>query len=152
MKSFSKCFFYQTFQKALFWIHCCSTFLLMTCSYFYKTLICTILQMITPSQRFQMKEYTRKKFEIATKQFHITNMIVNPCKFEAIIINTLEKMTDSQNTNIGDKLIASTKSVTLLGLQIDNRLTFLIAFNTLQESSRKIKCALKVQRFNKFFH
>lgn len=51
--------------------------------------------MITPSQRFQMKEYTRKKFEIATKYFHITNMIVNPGKFEAITINTLEKMTDS---------------------------------------------------------
>ena len=45
-------------------------------------------------------------------------MKVNPGNFQAIIISTLEKMRDSYNINIGDKVILSTKSVTLLVFQI----------------------------------
>ena len=45
-------------------------------------------------------------------------MIVNTGKFQAIITNSLGKMRDSYNINIGDKLITSTKSVTLLDLQV----------------------------------
>ena len=47
-------------------------------------------------------------------------MIVNPGKFQALIINRLVEFENTYNISIDNKQISSTSSVALLGLQIDN--------------------------------
>ena len=68
-----------------------------------------------------MKELNilEKESEIAFKWFHKSDIIFDPGKFQSFNINRLRKMGDS-----GDKPIPLTKSITLLGLQVDNILNF----------------------------
>ena len=49
--------------------------------------------------------------------FRKSKTIVNPGKFQTVIIKVMGEMRVSQNVDVGDKSIASTKSVKLLGLQ-----------------------------------
>ena len=51
-------------------------------------------------------------------------MIVNPEKFEAIVVKKNSKMKDSYPLNINNLTINSENSVKLLGIEIDNRLSF----------------------------
>ena len=51
-------------------------------------------------------------------------MIVNPEKFQAIAVKKNSKMKDSYPLNISDLTINSENSVKLLGIEIDNRLSF----------------------------
>ena len=51
-------------------------------------------------------------------------MIVNPDKFQAIIVNKNNKLSNSYSIDLGENKVLSESSVTLLGIQIDNKLTF----------------------------
>ena len=58
----------------------------------------------------QLLKLLEKENEVAIKWFSDNNMTVNPKKFQAIIINNVE--------------IKSKESVSLLGIEIDNKLNF----------------------------
>ena len=51
-------------------------------------------------------------------------MVVNPNKFQSIVINRLGKLKDSYKLKIGNYDSDSEISVTPLGIEIDNKLNF----------------------------
>ena len=51
-------------------------------------------------------------------------MIVNPGKFQAMIINKFRRMENIHEMYSGNKIIAIEHSVKLLGIEIDNQLKF----------------------------
>ena len=65
-----------------------------------------------------------KKSEVAIKWFSDNNMIVNLKKFQVIIINRQNRSSHNFCLNINSAEIKSKKSVTLLGIEIDNKLNF----------------------------
>ena len=62
--------------------------------------------------------------EIAIKWFKDNEMIVNPDKFQAIIINRHQKVEENYSLNFNDIKIKTSNSVELLGIEIDNNLNF----------------------------
>ena len=68
---------------------------------------------------------------IAIEWFKMNKMIVNPDKFQAIVLN--KKRSDLTNTNfqVDNQVIKSVSSVELLGIQIDDKLNFKSAANQL---------------------
>ena len=63
--------------------------------------------------------------EIAIKWFQDNEMIVNPDKFQAIIINKHGKLNQNNHKlKFGEYEIESKNSVTLLGIEIDDKLSF----------------------------
>ena len=60
----------------------------------------------------------------ATDWFKMNNMIVNPEKFQAIIIDKKGQNNNPTELNIDGKKINSESSVLLLGLEIDSKLNF----------------------------
>jgi len=61
---------------------------------------------------------------IATKWFRDNSMIVNPEKFQAIIIDRKNQNNNPQKLTIDNKTIDSSSNVSLLGLEIDSKLNF----------------------------
>ena len=60
----------------------------------------------------------------AIEWFRQNGMIVNPDKFQAIIVKKNAKIKDSYPLKINDQIINSENSVKLLGIEIDNKLSF----------------------------
>ena len=56
--------------------------------------------------------------------FCSNEMVVNPHKFQSVIINRLGKLKNSYELLIDNHKIDSENSVTLLGIEIDNKLNF----------------------------
>ena len=54
--------------------------------------------------------------------FRYKEMVVNPDKFQCVIINRLEKLKNSYKSLIDNHKIESENSVTLLSIEIDNKL------------------------------
>ena len=71
-----------------------------------------------------LKETLQNEAEIAIQWFKGNFMIVNPGKFQAMIINRFGKMENKHEMYIDKKKIASGDSVKLLGIEIDNQLKF----------------------------
>ena len=65
-----------------------------------------------------------KESEVAIKWFSDNNMIVNPKKFRAIIKNRENRSNHNHCLIINNAEIKSKESVTLLGIEIDNKLNF----------------------------
>ena len=65
-----------------------------------------------------------KENEVAIKWFSDSNMIVNPKKFQAIIINRQNRSNYNCCLTINNADIKSKESVTLIGIEIDNKLNF----------------------------
>ena len=65
-----------------------------------------------------------KESEVAIKWFSDNNMIVNPKKFQAIIINRPNRSNHNWYLTINNAEIKSKESVTILGIEIDNKLNF----------------------------
>ena len=61
---------------------------------------------------------------IATQWFRDNSMIVNPGKFQAIIIDLKNQKNNPQKLTIDGKVITSSENVTLLGLEVDSKLNF----------------------------
>ena len=60
----------------------------------------------------------------AIEWFQNNKMMVNPGKFQAIIIDKKKKCHTNETLKIGDKIIKASSSVKLLGVQIDHQLNF----------------------------
>ena len=56
--------------------------------------------------------------------FNSNDMIVNPDKFQAIIINRHKKGDQMYSLNINNTQIETSSEVNLLGIEIDNNLSF----------------------------
>ena len=65
-----------------------------------------------------------KESEVAVKWFSDNNMIVNPKKFQAIIINRQNRSNHYCCLAISNVEIKSKESVTLLGVEIDNKFNY----------------------------
>ena len=65
-----------------------------------------------------------KESNVAIKWFSDNNMIVNPKKFQAIIINRPNRSNHNWYLTINNAEIKSKESVTILGIEIDNKLNF----------------------------
>ena len=64
-----------------------------------------------------------KESKSATDWFKINDMIVNPDKSQAMILSS-DKKEKKYDLNINNSIISSEESVTLLGIEIDNKLNF----------------------------
>ena len=62
------------------------------------------------------------QFENSIDWFRYKEMVVNPDKFQCVIINRLEKLKNSYESLIDNHKIESENSVTLLSIEIDNKL------------------------------
>jgi len=62
--------------------------------------------------------------KVAIDWFKNNEMIVNPEKFQAIIVTKKNKIGNSYSIDLGENKVLSEKSVTLLGIQIDNKISF----------------------------
>ena len=62
--------------------------------------------------------------QAAIEWFKLNEMIVNPEKFQAFVVKKNAKMKESYSLNINDLTINSEKRVKLLGIEIDNKLSF----------------------------
>ena len=65
-----------------------------------------------------------KEGNIATQWFGDNSMIVNPEKFQAIIIDRKNQKNNPQKLTIDKKVITSSENVTLLGLEVDSKRNF----------------------------
>ena len=61
--------------------------------------------------------------QAAIEWFKLNKMVVNPEKFQTIVVKKNAKMKDSYPLNINDLKINSETSVKLLGIETDNRLS-----------------------------
>ena len=75
-----------------------------------------------------------KESQAAIDCFVSNEMIFNPDKFQAIVANRNNEMKDSYSLNINQEVINSENCVKLLGVEIDNKLSFENYFYTSQES------------------
>ena len=78
-------------------------------------------------------------------------MIVNPDKFQAFVVKRNNKMKDSYSLNINQEVISSENSVKLLGVEIDNKLSFEKHISTLvKKASNQPNAISRIQKFKGF--
>ena len=89
--------------------------------------------------------------QAAIEWFKINKMIVNPDKFQAIIIKKNSKMKDSYPLNKNDQKINSENCVKLLGIKIDNKLCFEQHIHTLcKKASNQLNAIGRIQKYMGF--
>ena len=74
-------------------------------------------------------------------------MIVNPEKFQAIVVKKNAKIKDSYTLNINDLTINSENNVKLLGIEIENKLSFEQHISTLCNKEYKNSWVLGKNKF-----
>ena len=90
----------------------------------------------------------QEESELAVKWFRDNNMIVNPDKFQAIILQKGNKEHENKTLAIENIEISTTKSVELLGLTIDDRLTFEEHISTLcKRASLQLNAISRLQKY-----
>ena len=78
-------------------------------------------------------------------------MIVNPDKFQATVVKRNNKMKDSFTRNINQEVINSENCVKLLGVEIDDNLSFEKHISTLaKQASRQLNAISRIQKFMGF--
>ena len=78
-------------------------------------------------------------------------MIVNPEKFQTVVVKRNTKIKDSYPLNINDLTINYENSVKLLGIEIDNRLSFEKHVSTLcNKVSNQLNAIERIQKFMGF--
>ena len=78
-------------------------------------------------------------------------MVVNPDKFQAIVVKRNNKMKDSYSLNTNQEVINSENSVRLLGVEIDNKLSFEKHVSTLfKKASNQLNAISRIQNFMGF--
>ena len=71
-----------------------------------------------------LKETLQNEAEIEIQWFKDNFMIVNPGKFQAMVINKFGKMENKHEMYIGNKKLTSEHYIKLLGIEKDNQLNF----------------------------
>ena len=78
-------------------------------------------------------------------------MIVNPDSFQAIIVKKNAKIKDSYPLKINDQIVNSENSVKLLGIEIDNKLSFDKHISTLwKKASNQLNAIGRIQKYMGF--
>ena len=84
----------------------------------------------------------------ATDRFKENEMIVNPDKFQAIIIKRNSNMEDQYTRNIDGNQVNSEKSVKLLGISVDNKLSFEEHVSSLcKKASNQLNAISRLHRY-----
>ena len=92
-----------------------------------------------------------KESQAAIDWFVSNKMIVNPDKFQAIVVKRNNKMKDSYSLNINQEVINSENCVKLLGVEIDNKLSFEKHISTLvKKASNQLNAISRIQKFMDF--
>ena len=87
----------------------------------------------------------------AIEWFQNNKMMVNPGKFQAIIIDKKKKCHTNETLKIGDKIIKASSSVKLLGVQIDDQLNFnLHISNICRSAANQLNALIRLKRFLAF--
>ena len=79
---------------------------------------------VTSKKRETLLETLKNESESAVNWFRNNNMIVNPDKFQLILLQKSTKKVIQEKLQIRSNEFKSKNSVTLLGVTIDNRLSF----------------------------
>ena len=88
-----------------------------------------------------------KESKSAIDWFEINNMIVNTNKFQAMILSS-DKKENKYDLKINDSIISSEKSVTVLGIEIDNKLNFeKQAANICRKANNQLNAIVRIQNF-----
>ena len=88
---------------------------------------------------------------IAIDWFKTNKMIVNPGKFQSIIIDKKKQDHTKETFEIGDKVIETSPSVKLLGIQIDEKLNFnLHITNICRSPANQLNALIRLKQFLSF--
>ena len=89
--------------------------------------------------------------QAAIDWFKINEMIVNPDKFQAIVVKKNCRMKNSYALNINNQTINSENCVKLLGIEIDNTLSFNKHISTLcKKASNQLNAIGRIQKYRGF--
>ena len=78
-------------------------------------------------------------------------MMVNPDKFQAVIIDKKKKCHANETLKIGDKIIKVSSSIKLLGVQIDDKLIANVHIsNICRSAANQLNALIKLKRFLDF--
>ena len=92
-----------------------------------------------------------KESQAAIDWFVSNEIIVNPDKFQAIVVKRNNKMKDSYSLNMNQEVINSENNVKLLGVEIDNKLSFEKHISTLvKKASNQLNAISRIQKFMGF--
>ena len=87
----------------------------------------------------------------AIEWFQNNKMMVNPGKFQAIIIDKKKKCHTNETLKIGDKIIKASSSVKLLGVQIDDQLNFKLHIsNICRSAANQLNALIRLKCFLAF--
>ena len=83
--------------------------------------------------------------------FQNNKMMVNPGKFQAIIIDKKKKCHTNETLKIGDKIIKASSSVKLVGVQIHDQLNFNLHISSIRRYvANQLSALIKLKRFSAF--
>ena len=92
-----------------------------------------------------------KESQAAIDWFVLNEMIVNPDKFQAIVVKRNNKMKDSYSLNTNQEVINSENCVKFLGVEIDNKLSFEKHISTLvKKANNQLNAISRIQKFMGF--
>ena len=78
-------------------------------------------------------------------------MIANSEKFQAIVVKRNNKIKDSSPLNLNQEVINSENRVKLLGVEIENKLSFeKYIFTLVKKASNKLSAISRIQKFMGF--
>ena len=92
-----------------------------------------------------------KESQAAIDWFMSNKMIVNPYKFQANVVKRNNKMIDFYPINLNQEVINPENCVKLLGVEIDNKLSFEKHISTLvKKASNQLNAVSRIQKFMGF--
>ena len=92
-----------------------------------------------------------KESQAATDWFVSNEMIVNPDKFQAIVVIRNNKMKDTYSLNINQEVSNSENCVKLLGVEMDNKISFGKHISTIvKKASTQLNAISRIQKFVSF--
>ena len=92
-----------------------------------------------------------KESQAATDWFVSNEMIVNPDKFQAIVVIRNNKMKDTYSLNINQEVSNSENCVKLLGVEMDNKISFGKHISTIvKKASNQLNAISRIQKFVSF--
>ena len=95
----------------------------------------------------ELLEILRKEFKTAINWLKTKNMIVNPAKFQSMILSSKKGLSKSV-LNINGMELTKESSVKLLGIEIDNKLNFEKHIsNICKKASSQLNAIYKLQTF-----
>ena len=92
--------------------------------------------------------FLESECEVALNWFNENKMIVNPGKFQVIIIDNRKRVHTNEIFKIGSKEIKDTSQVKLLGVEIDNKLNIERHINRICKSAaNQLYALIRLKRF-----